>query len=75
MRDIVLWGSLGVTDATEIGCTLGFLVHAKNMADKYPSKALDRDEDASIRPTVHVVQILLNRLIGAYELRYSLFFF
>ena len=55
-------------DGTEIGSTLAFLVHAKTMADRYPSKATDREADVRKRETLHVVQILLNRLIGAYEL-------
>jgi hypothetical protein len=57
-----------VKDGTEIGSTLAFLVHAKTMADRYQSKAADRAEDIRKRETLHVVQILLNRLIGAYEL-------
>jgi len=55
-------------EATELGTTLAFLVHAKRMIDKYPSRATDREDNAARRQTLHFVQIILNKTIGAFEL-------
>jgi hypothetical protein len=53
-------------NVTELASTLTFLHFAKKRSDHYPSRA--DDTGTTERSAVHVLQILLNRLIGSFEL-------
>jgi len=53
-------------NVTELASTLALLHYAKQRSDMYPSRAADAGTED--RAGVHVLQILLGRLVGSYEL-------
>lgn len=53
-------------NVTELASTLSLLHYAKQKSDMYPSRAADAGTED--RAGLHVLQILLGRLVGSYEL-------